>query len=68
MDRYGKSAQILECHRKFIPGGVVSVNRATDPAIVFVWGQCSISFAHTPSDIEETLRHAAQALGSVRKR
>ena len=39
MDRYGNSVQILECHRKFIPGGVVSVNRPTDPAIVFVSGQ-----------------------------
>ena len=39
MDRYEKSAQILASHQKFIPGGVVSVNRATHPAIVFVKGQ-----------------------------
>src|SRR6516225_3981015 len=39
MDRYRNSDQILERHRKFIPGGVVSVNRATHPAIVFVKGQ-----------------------------
>jgi glutamate-1-semialdehyde 2,1-aminomutase len=38
MDRYGNSARILACHQKFIPGGVVSVNRATHPAIVFVRG------------------------------
>jgi glutamate-1-semialdehyde 2,1-aminomutase len=30
--------------------------------------QCSISFAHTPSDIEETLRHVEEVLGSVLKR
>jgi glutamate-1-semialdehyde 2,1-aminomutase len=34
--RYKKSAEILERNRKVIPGGVVSVNRATQPEIVFV--------------------------------
>ena len=34
-----KSAEILEHNRKFIPGGVVSVNRAVQPEIVFVKGQ-----------------------------
>ncbi len=36
--KYPKSAAILEQNRKFIPGGVASVNRATDPAIVFIKG------------------------------
>jgi glutamate-1-semialdehyde 2,1-aminomutase len=35
---YSKSAEILRNNRKFIPGGVVSVNRATEPEIVFVKG------------------------------
>lgn len=39
MNRYSQSAQILERHRRFIPGGVVSVNRAVQPEIVFVKGQ-----------------------------
>ena len=34
--RYPKSAEILERNRRVIPGGVVSVNRATQPEIVFV--------------------------------
>lgn len=34
-----KSAEILEHNRRFIPGGVVSVNRAVQPEIVFVKGQ-----------------------------
>ena len=34
-----KSAAIFTHNRKFIPGGVVSVNRATQPEIVFVKGQ-----------------------------
>jgi glutamate-1-semialdehyde 2,1-aminomutase len=34
-----KSAQVLEKNRNFIPGGVVSVNRAIRPEIVFVRGQ-----------------------------
>ena len=34
-----KSQQILERNRKYIPGGVVSVNRATDPPIVFDHGE-----------------------------
>jgi glutamate-1-semialdehyde 2,1-aminomutase len=36
---YPKSAAILEHNRKFIPGGVVSVNRATKPEIAFINGQ-----------------------------
>ena len=31
-----RSAEILERNRRYIPGGVVSLNRATDPQIVFV--------------------------------
>ncbi|MCC6859156.1 MAG: aminotransferase class III-fold pyridoxal phosphate-dependent enzyme, partial [Bryobacterales bacterium] len=38
-NRYPKSAEILERNRRYIPGGVVSVNRATAPEIVFVKGQ-----------------------------
>jgi glutamate-1-semialdehyde 2,1-aminomutase len=36
---YSKSADIFRNNRKFIPGGVVSVNRATEPEIVFVKGR-----------------------------
>lgn len=36
---YAKSADIFRHNRRFIPGGVVSVNRATQPEIVFVKGQ-----------------------------
>jgi glutamate-1-semialdehyde 2,1-aminomutase len=36
MRSYPKSASILTQNRRFIPGGVVSTNRATTPAIVFV--------------------------------
>ena len=36
---YAKSAQIFSHNRRFIPGGVVSVNRAVQPEIVFVKGQ-----------------------------
>ncbi len=36
MRTYPKSASILEKNRRFIPGGVVSVNRAIEPEIVFV--------------------------------
>ncbi len=39
MPTYPKSAAILEHNRHFIPGGVVSVNRATHPEIVFVKGE-----------------------------
>lgn len=39
MDDYKRSAEILARNRNFIPGGVVSVNRATQPEIVFVRGQ-----------------------------
>jgi len=35
MNQYPKSAAILERNRRYIPGGVVSVNRATQPEIVF---------------------------------
>lgn len=37
--RYPESAAILEHNRRFIPGGAVSVNRATRPEIAFVKGQ-----------------------------
>ncbi len=36
---YPKSAEIFKRNRNYIPGGVVSVNRATHPEIVFVKGQ-----------------------------
>lgn len=36
---YSKSADIFRNNRKFIPGAVVSVNRATEPEIVFVKGR-----------------------------
>ena len=36
---YAKSAQIFSHNRHFIPGGVVSVNRAVQPEIVFIKGQ-----------------------------
>jgi glutamate-1-semialdehyde 2,1-aminomutase len=39
MRLYPKSAQIFKSNRNFIPGGVVSVNRATQPEIVFSKGQ-----------------------------
>ena len=39
MSTYPKSAEILNHNRRFIPGGVVSVNRATQPEIVFVEGR-----------------------------
>ena len=39
MKTYPKSAQILEHNRRYIPGGVVSVNRAIAPEIVFVRGE-----------------------------
>jgi glutamate-1-semialdehyde 2,1-aminomutase len=38
MEKYKRSAEILAKNRNFIPGGVVSVNRATKPEIVFVKG------------------------------
>lgn len=37
--QYPKSAAILQHNRQYIPGGVVSVNRATQPEIVFVRGR-----------------------------
>ncbi|MEO7652071.1 MAG: aspartate aminotransferase family protein, partial [Bryobacteraceae bacterium] len=39
MRSYPKSAEILASNRRYIPGGVVSVNRATQPEIVFVRAQ-----------------------------
>lgn len=36
-----KSAEILQSNEKWIPGGVVSLNRKTDPNICFVKGQGS---------------------------
>jgi glutamate-1-semialdehyde 2,1-aminomutase len=36
---HAKSSEILQHNRRFIPGGVVSVNRAVSPEIVFVKGQ-----------------------------
>lgn len=39
MHLHSRSAEILERNRRVIPGGVVSTNRATNPAIVFVKGQ-----------------------------
>jgi len=36
---HAKSLAILKHNRRFIPGGVVSVNRAVQPEIVFVKGQ-----------------------------
>jgi glutamate-1-semialdehyde 2,1-aminomutase len=36
---HAKSAQILDHNRRYIPGGVVSVNRAVHPEIVFIKGQ-----------------------------
>ncbi|MCX6625482.1 MAG: aspartate aminotransferase family protein [Acidobacteria bacterium] len=41
MSSYSKSAAILENNRRWIPGGVVSVNRATQPEIAFVRGEGS---------------------------
>ena len=38
VDRYRESARIFEHNRKYIPGGVISVNRATQPEIAFVKG------------------------------
>ncbi len=34
-----QSENLLECNKKYIPGGVVSVNRATDPTIAFARGE-----------------------------
>lgn len=39
MISFPRSAEILENNCRFIPGGVASVNRATQPEIVFVKGQ-----------------------------
>jgi glutamate-1-semialdehyde 2,1-aminomutase len=36
---HAKSSEILKHNRRFIPGGVVSLNRAVQPEIVFVKGQ-----------------------------
>src|SRR4051812_36643091 len=39
MRSYPKSAAILENNKKYILGGIASVNRAVEPAIAFVRGQ-----------------------------
>jgi len=39
MRTYPRSAEILEKNREFIPGGVVSLNRAIEREIVFVRGR-----------------------------
>lgn len=39
MQRRTQSEKLLERNKQYIPGGVVSVNRATDPAIVFARGE-----------------------------
>src|SRR6266496_3854763 len=39
MKTYPRSAEILRHNRRYIPGGVVSVNRATSPEIVFDRGE-----------------------------
>lgn len=39
MPTFPKSRQILEANRRFIPGGVVSVDRPVAPEIVFVRGE-----------------------------
>ena len=39
MDRYKKSAEVYAKNRNFIAGGVVSLNRATHPELVFVRGE-----------------------------
>lgn len=36
---YAKSAEVFQRNRRFIPGGVVSVNRAVQPEIVFAKGR-----------------------------
>lgn len=36
MRHYPKSAEMLSHNERFIPGGVVSVNRSVEPRIVFV--------------------------------
>ena len=50
MDKYQHSSEIFAENRNYIPGGVVSVNRATQPEIVFVKGQGAIIWdANKPS-------------------
>lgn len=39
MDKVMNSDEILQHNRRFIPGGISSVNRAIDPAIAFVKGE-----------------------------
>lgn len=39
MHSYPTSAAILEKNRKYIPGGIASVNRAVEPELVFVRGR-----------------------------
>ena len=51
MQTYPKSQQILEANRRFIPGGVVSINRSVAPEIVFVRGEGPLIW-----DADETWR------------
>lgn len=44
MRKYPQSEQILRANRRFIPGGVVSSNRAVAPEIVFVRGQGAVIY------------------------
>ncbi|MGH9659271.1 MAG: aspartate aminotransferase family protein [Bryobacteraceae bacterium] len=39
MSRFPRSESILRRNREFIPGGIVSMNRAAEPEIVFVRGE-----------------------------
>src|ERR1700744_6542866 len=39
MDKPASSETVLEHNRRYIPGGISSVNRAIDPAITFVKGE-----------------------------
>ena len=39
MQKYPKSEEILTANRRYIPGGVVSINRSVSPEIVFVRGE-----------------------------
>jgi hypothetical protein len=41
MNPYTKSSQILDNNRRYIPGGVVSTNRAASPEIVFARAECA---------------------------
>ena len=43
MRTYPRSSQILERNRRHIPGGMFSLNRETDPGLVFVKGEGAAS-------------------------